>query len=438
MNIADLKASLNMYEIGREMYRLISELYPICRSITGGGLRQTLRVIQEQIPLTIHEIPTGTRVFDWTVPKEWNIRDAYIKNSKGERVIDFNNSNLHVVSYSVPVRRKMGLDKLKEHLFTLPEYPDWIPYRTSYYKEAWGFCLTYKQFCALRDDEYEVCIDASLEEGHLSYGELYLQGQSCDEVLLVCHACHPSLCNDNLSGLSLVALLAKCLRPLSLRYSYRFLFVPATIGSITWLSTNQNQVSRIKHGLIAACVGDSGRSTYKKSRRSDAEIDKAAMHVLKHCGDDYEIIEFCPYGYDERQFCSPGFDLAVGCLTRSTHDRFPEYHTSADNLEFIKPEYLADSFGKYLSIVYVLENNRKYLNQNPHCEPQLGRRGLYRALSGQADRRSQELPMLWVLNMSDGRHTLLDIAEKSGLEFGVIKNAADLLVKHDLLKECRD
>lgn len=438
MNITELKAILNTYEIGQEMYRFISELYPICRSITGNGLRRTLRLIQAHIPLAIHEIPTGTRVFDWTVPKEWNIRDAYIKNSKGDKVIDFNKSNLHVVSYSVPVRARMKLEKLKEYLFTLPEYTGWIPYRTSYYKESWGFCLTHNELCALKDDEYEVCIDASLEEGHLSYGEFYLKGESCDEVLIVCHACHPSLCNDNLSGVSLVAFLAKFLRPLSLRYSYRFLFVPATIGSITWLSINQNQVSRIKHGLIAACVGDPGKSTYKKSRRSDAEIDKAAMHVLKHCGNDYEIIDFSPYGYDERQFCSPGFNLAVGSLTRSTHDRFPEYHTSADNLEFVQPEYLADSFRKYFSILYVLENNKKYLNQNPHCEPQLGRRGLYRTLSGQADRRSKELPMFWVLNLSDGNHTLLDIAEKSGLEFGVIKNAADLLLKHDLLKECGD
>ena len=436
MNITDIKIALNLNEVTQEMYQFISELYPICRSITGNGFRETLHRIKKHIELTIHEVPSGTPVFDWTIPKEWNIRDAYVKNLKGERIIDFNKSNLHVVNYSVPVHKKMPLKELKEHLFTLPDYPDWIPYRTSYYKEIWGFCLSHKQFLELQDEEYEVCIDADLEDGHLTYGEYYLRGEKPDEVLISCHTCHPSLCNDNLSGVALAAFLAKYLSGLKLEYSYRFIFIPGTIGSITWLCLNEAKVSRIKHGLVVTCMGDPGKSTYKKSRRGDAEIDRAVIHVLKHSGKDYEITEFSPYGYDERQFCSPGFNLPVGCLMRTPNGRYPEYHTSADNLDLVQPQYLADSFSKCLSVLQVLENNKKYLNQNPKCEPQLGKRGLYGAIGGQTNAKLSELAMLWVLNLSDGNHTLLDISDRSGLEFDVIKKAADTLLQYELLKEC--
>jgi aminopeptidase-like protein len=425
----------NLQDPGQGMYQLIAALYPFCRSITGDGVRKTLQLLQRYIPLTIHEVPTGTPVFDWTVPKEWNIRDAYVKNTKGERIIDFNRSNLHVVSYSIPTKKKLSLEELRTHLFTLPEHPEWIPYRTSYYKENWGFCLSYKQSLALQDEEYEVCIDASLEDGHLTYGEYYLPGQLSDEVLLSCHVCHPSLCNDNLSGIALLAFLAKYLRLLPLKYSYRFLFIPGTIGSITWLSFNETQVSKIKNGLVIACVGDPGKPTYKKSRQGNAEIDKAVIHVLQHSNKDSEIIDFSPYGYDERQFCSPAFNLPVGCMMRTPHGRFPEYHTSADNLDFVQPSHLADSFAKCLSVLYILENNRIYLNQNPKCEPQLGKRGLYKAIGGQTTGSLDELALLWVLNLSDGNHALLDIAEKSGFAFDPIKKAADVLLEHGLLKE---
>ena len=435
MNIPNFNTTIDMKNAEKGMCQLMRELYPICRSITGNGLRKTLNIIKDQIPIEIHEVPTGTQVFDWTIPKEWNIHDAYIKDSTGERVIDFKKSNLHVVSYSKPVKAKMSLKELQKNLFTLPNYPDWIPYRTSYYKEDWGFCLTHKQFLNLQDDEYEVCIDASLEEGYLTYGEYLLEGDTTDEVLISCHVCHPSLCNDNLSGIALVTFLAKHLRQLSRRYSYRFLFMPGTIGSITWLCLNESQVSRIKHGLVVSCVGDRGPFTYKKSRRGDAEIDQAVMHVLKHTAKAYEIIDFFPYGYDERQFCSPAFNLPVGCLMRTPHGRFPEYHTSADNLDFVRPECLVDSFVKYVSTVDVLEQNKTYLNQNPKCEPQLGKRGLYRAIGGQPDERMTELALLWVLNLSDGTHTLLDIAERANLEFGVISQAAEALLAHGLLQE---
>lgn len=435
MNVTNLKITLRPDKVGAELYRLIAALYPICRSLTGNGLRKTLNMIKAHIPLEIHEVPSGTPVFDWTVPQEWNIRDAYVKNSKGERVIDFRKSNLHVVNYSVPIKTKMALAELKEHLFTLPEHPDWIPYRTSYYNETWGFCLSHRQFLELKDEIYEVCIDASLEKGQLTYGEYFIKGREADEVLISCHTCHPSLCNDNLSGVALVTFLAKYLSLLSLRYSYRFLFIPATIGSITWLCLNEAQVSKIKHGLVATLAGDAGHSTYKKSRQGEAEIDQAVMYVLKHSGQKYEILDFIPYGYDERQFCSPGFNLPVGCLMRTPHGQFPEYHTSADNLDFVKPEYLADSFFKYLAVLNILENNRKYLNQNPKCEPQLGKRGLYRSIGGQENTKLNEMAMLWVLNLSDGSHSLLEIAERAGIEFDFITKAANALLEHHLLKE---
>jgi aminopeptidase-like protein len=417
------------------MCQLIADVYPICRSITGNGVRHTLHSIQKHIPLSVREVPSGTPVFDWTVPKEWNIRDAYVKNSKGEKIIDFRKSNLHVVSYSIPVRKKLSLHELKAHLFTLPEHPDWIPYRTTYYKESWGLCLSHKQFLELQDEEYEVCIDASLENGHLTYGEYYLPGEQSDEVFLSCHICHPSLCNDNLSGIALVTFLAKYLSSLSLRYSYRFLFIPGTIGSITWLCLNEARVSSIKHGFVVAGVGDAGNFTYKRSRRGNVEIDRVFSHVLKHSGSDYTIIDFFPYGYDERQFCSPAFNLPIGCVMRTPYGQYPEYHTSADNLDFIRPSALIDSFMNCLSVLDVLENNKIYLNQNPKCEPRLGKRGLYRSVGGQAEGIVDELAMLWVLNLSDGNHSLLDISDRSGCRFESIKKAADALLEHNLLKE---
>jgi aminopeptidase-like protein len=420
---------------GDAMFALIERLYPICRSITGEGVRQTLKILQEHIPLTVHEVPSHTPVFDWNVPKEWNIRDAYIKNPKGEKIVDFQKSNLHVLNYSVPVHKKVSLDELKAHAFTLPDKPDWIPYRTSYYKENWGFCLSHNQLTGLPDGEYEVLIDASLADGHLTYGEYFLKGQIEDEVLISTHVCHPSLANDNLSSIALAIFLAKHLTGLSTKYSYRFLFTPGCIGSIAWLSLNEARASRIKYGLVLACVGDPGKITYKTSRRGDAEIDRAVIQVLKDAGDPYKVCQFTPHGYDERQFCSPGFNLPVGCFMRTPHGQFPEYHTSADNLEFIKLESLADSLSKSVSIVNVIENNAVCLNQNPKCEPQLGKRGLYGAIGGQSDGKTRELAMLWVLNLSDGKHSLLDIAEKSELKFDLIRNVADTLVKHNLLAE---
>ncbi|HEY7161898.1 MAG TPA: DUF4910 domain-containing protein, partial [Acidobacteriota bacterium] len=321
----------DLTKAGLEMHSLMAELYPICRSITGEGFRQTMKILSELIPLEITEVPSRTEVFDWNVPREWNIRDAYIKDPSGKKIVDFQKSNLHVMSYSIPVNRKMSLGELKPHLYSLPEHPDWIPYRTSYYSENWGFCLQDRQLKQLQSGEYEVVIDSSLEEGSLTYGECFIAGRRKEEVLISCHSCHPSLCNDNLSGVVVSVKLAQALRNQDLEFSYRFLFIPGAIGSITWLNQNQNHTKNIVNGLVVACVGDAGKSTYKKSRRGYAEIDRAAEHVLKHSNNDYEILEFSPYGYDERQFCSPGFNLPVGCLMRTPFAKFPEYHTSADN-----------------------------------------------------------------------------------------------------------
>jgi aminopeptidase-like protein len=432
MNRDALGRVQNAGRIGRDMYNVLAELYPLCRSITGEGVRESLRRLQAEVPLTLHEVPSGTPVFDWTVPKEWNIRDAYVANAAGERVIDFRKSNLHVVSYSVPVRRRMPLAELKAHLFTLPEQPDWIPHRTAYYEESWGFCLSHRQLLELKDGEYDVCIDASLETGSLTYGEYYVEGTSPEEVLISCHVCHPSLCNDNLSGMVVAAFLAKHLLP-PLRYSYRLLFIPGTIGSITWLCLNEARVGRIRHGLVLTCLGDAGEHTYKKSRRGNAEIDRAVGMVLRDQGRAHTVVEFSPSGYDERQFCSPGFNLPVGCLMRTV--QYPEYHTSADNLDFVRPEALAASLRTCLAVVDVLESNRRYLNQNPKCEPQLGRRGLYHPIGGGVKATAEIRAMLWVLNLSDGDHSLLDIAERSGCPFQTVKTAAEGLLACDLLKE---
>jgi aminopeptidase-like protein len=330
----------------------------------------------------------------------------------------------------------MSLTELRPHLFTLPEHPEWIPYRTSYYKENWGFCLRHADLEHLPDGEYDVVIDSSLQPGSLTYGECYLPGETSDEILISCHVCHPSLCNDNLSGIVVAVSLAQRMVSHARRYSYRFLFIPGTIGSITWLAQNEQMVSRIKHGLVLTGVGDAGNITYKKSRQGNAELDRAMAHVLRHSGEAHTIIDFFPYGYDERQYCSPGFDLPVGCFMRTPHGEYPEYHSSADNLDFVKVESLAQSYTRCLEVFELLEGNRVYMNQNPKCEPQLGRRGLYRAVAGQQEKQSKELAMLWTLNGSDGSTTLLDIAERADIPFRDVYKAAIELERVGLLREC--
>ncbi len=430
----DVLQEVNAEEEGRRAHALIRALYPICRSITGNGVRRSLRLLRETIPLALREVVSDTPVFDWTVPDEWNIRDAYIMNAAGERLVDFRKSNLHVVNYSVPVNRTMSLAELRPHLFAVPETPDWIPYRTSYYQKNWGFCLTQRQLDKFEEGEYHVYIDSTLRPGHLTYGEFRIQGETDQEVLISCHSCHPSLCNDNLSGIAIAERLAALLQGLSLRYSYRFLWVPGTIGSITWLALNEAIWPRIKHGLVLSCLGDSGNFTYKRSRRGNAEIDRAVEHVLLHGEREFSALDFTPYGYDERQYCSPGINLPVGCFMRTPNGSYPQYHTSADDLSLVTPAALGESLVQLLSVIEVLEENRRYVNLNPKGEPQLGRRGLYRQMGGGKAAAAMELALLWVLNFSDGRYDLLDIAIRSGVPFNQISRAAEALQAAGLLE----
>jgi aminopeptidase-like protein len=419
---------------GEELYKLVAELYPICRSITGDGVRRTLEIVDREIGLEVHEVPTGTEVLDWTVPREWNVRDAWVANAAGERVIDFQASNLHLVSYSVPVRATMSLAELKGHLFTLPDHPDWVPYRTSYYAERWGFCASQRLVDSLPEGDYEVCVDTTLADGHLTYGEHLVEGETADEVLVSCHVCHPSLANDNLSGIAVASRLARLVgqgaRPPS---RYRFLFIPGTIGSITWLARNEDRVGRIRHGLVLSGVGDPGGFTWKRSRRGDAEIDQAVAHVLGRSGRAHQVVDFSPYGYDERQYCSPGFDLPVGRLSRTPFATYPEYHTSADDLDLVGPAQLQESLEVCWEVVGVLEGDRRYRNLRPKGEPQLGRRGLYGQIGGRSDAEERQMAMLWVLNLSDGDTSLLQVAERAGLPFALVADVAGALEQAGLL-----
>ncbi len=424
-----------MVQIEKKLYKLVSTLYPICRSITGDGVRETLRIIQKIIPIKIHEVPSGTKVFDWEVPEEWNIKDAYVKTSSGERIIDFKKSNLHVLGYSVPVKKRVTIEELKEHIFTLEDLPDAIPYRTSYYNRNWGFCISYNQFKELNDKEYDVLIDSSFKKGYLTYGELFLRGRSKDEILISTHICHPSLCNDNLSGIAVATYLAKLVNDLKNReYSYRFLFIPGTIGSITWLAKNEDKIKDIKHGLVLSCLGDKGSFTYKKSRRGNATIDRAVEKALEDSKFGYEIRDFSPFGYDERQYCSPGINLPVGCLMRTPYGEFKEYHTSLDNLDFIDSKSLEESLQLCIRIFNILENNKTYINTNPKCEPHLGKRGLYKHIGGEGQKEKEKI-ILWILNLSDGTNDLLDIAIKGGINFCKAQDMCDVLIKKGLLKE---
>jgi aminopeptidase-like protein len=328
----------------------------------------------------------------------------------------------------------MPLDELRPHLHSLPDQPDWVPYRTSYYAETWGFCLTHRQLSTLADGLYRVVIDSDLAPGHLSYGELWIPGETDDTVLVSCHVCHPSLANDNLSGIAVATMLARHVQTLRPRHSYRFLFIPGTIGSLTWLARNEDKVDRIVHGLVLSCLGDAGGMTYKQSRRGDAAIDRIVAHVLRHDEMPHHIRPFVPYGYDERQYCSPGFDMPVGCLMRTPNGEYPEYHSSADDLSLLHPESLAHSLAALRRIVGVIEGDAVYRSRNPKGEPQLGRRGLYAAMGGPRSAGYDQMALLWVLNLADGRHSLLDMADRAGVPFATISAAADALVAADLLE----
>ncbi|MPR12095.1 DUF4910 domain-containing protein [Microvirga tunisiensis] len=408
-----------------DLHAFVRQVFPYPRSITGDGVRATIRAIAEHVPVTIVEVPSGIPVLDWTVPDEWNIRSATISKLSGEVLVDFRGNTLHVVGYSEPVHRIVSREELAQHVHTLQDQPDVIPYRTGYYARDWGFCLSHNHWMTMNDDAYRVTIDSSRGPGSLTYGELFLPGSTPDEILISVHVCHPSLANDNLSGIAVATALAvREMTRAERRLGVRFLFLPATIGAITWLARNEEQTSQIRAGLVLTCVGDEGAFHYKQSR-SGSTIDQAVAHVLGHAGVPFEILPFSPYGYDERQYGSPGFDLPIGCFMRSVHGTFPEYHTSLDNCEFVKAKALDESYRMVAQVLDLLQGNICFRRVDGRGEPQLGRRGLYRAIAGQREGGgSTQSDLLWFLNLADGRHSVLDIAERSRIPFSRIQHAA--------------
>jgi aminopeptidase-like protein len=441
--IADTEGT---HELGTRLYGLVGALAaaPV-RSITGDGVRATLEIVSKaladgwagpEIPFAVHEVPSGAPVLDWTVPKEWNVRAGYLVGPDGARVADVAEHPLRLLGYSVPVRARLTLDELRPHLFSMPDRPGWIPYRTSYWNENWGFCLTDDELQALPDGEYEAVVDTTLTDGSLTYAEIVLpatQPGRGDEFLITTHTCHPAMANDNGSGIAVLTELARHLAARHRRHTFRLLFIPGTIGSITWLARNRDVVPRIRHGLVLTGLGDRSAFTYKRSRRGDAAVDRAAALALTESGTDHRIVDFSPYGYDERQFCSPGFNLPVGRFGRGQHGEYPEYHTSADNLDFVTPASLAGSFTVLTRIIEICERNAVWVNTSPYGEPQLGRRGLYRAIGATMNRQAVEMGLLWVLNLADGTHDLLDIATRAQLPFDSVTAAVDALVGAGLL-----
>ncbi len=419
---------------GTRMHEMVSRLFPFCRSITGEGLRATLHEVQRVIPITLHEIPSGRPILDWVVPKEWNIRSARIESLSGDVVVNFADCNLHVLGYSAAINDVISREELEKHVYTLPDQPDLVPYRTAYWANDWGFCLTHRTWQNMRDHAYRVVIDSTLADGHLTYGELVLPGADVDEFLISVHCCHPSLANDNLSGITVATEIARILSQRRRRLTYRFLFIPATVGSLAWLAENESAAARVKHGLVLSCIGDAAPFHYKRSRRGDMPIDRAVGHVLRNMDGRHEVLEFSPFGYDERQYCSPGFDMPVGCLMRSQHGTFPEYHTSADNLEFVKPKSLEESLRVILAVINLLERNLTYARIDGRGEPNLGRRGLYRSVSGQGGHADTQMALLWLLNMADGSVDLLAVAERSGLAFEYVAAAAESACRAGLVR----
>jgi aminopeptidase-like protein len=396
----------------------MERLYPLPRSLTGDGVRATLRVLAETVPLETVRVPSGTQVFDWTIGDEWNVRDAYVADASGRRVVDFAEHNLHLVGYSVPIRARVPLAELRRHLHTLPGHPDW------------GFCLTQRAADALAEGEYDVVVDASLEHGELVYGELLVPGESDEEVIITSHLCHPSLVNDNLSGLTVAVELASWLADRPHRYSYRFVLAPGTIGVLTWLSRNPEAIARIRHGVVLTGLGGGGRLVWKRTRHGRRPVDVAASHVVRRLGG--EVRDYSPYGYDERQFNAVGFDLPVGRLTRTPHGEYPEYHTSADDLDFVTDEELEESFVAVTRIVEVLEGDASYVNLSPYGEPQLGARGLYPTMGGKAA-SDAVMAMLWTLAYADGSTSLVEVADLADLDFDQVRRAADDLIGAGLL-----
>ena len=417
------------------MFSLMEKLFPICRSITGDGVRETLDIINNYIPLNIQEINTGTKVFDWEIPQEWNVKDAYIKDENGKKIIDFKKSNLHLVSYSIPIKKRFQIDELRKHLFTIPEQPEVIPYVTSYYKKDWGFCLSHNQLLDLKSEYYDVFIDSSFTNGSLTYADLLIKGNSDKEIIFSTNICHPSLANNELSGPVLCTFLAKWLIDNKKNnYSYRFVFIPETIGAISYISKNMKVLKRnVIGGYTVTCVGDPGNFSYLMTPNDNALVDRITTHVLFHSGRKYNIYPFSKRGSDERQYNYPGVDLNIGSLMKSKYHDYPEYHTSADNLQFVKKDEIFDSLEMYKNCIKVFENNLTYSNTST-CEPQLGRRGLYPQHSTKSTAKETE-KIMDVLAYSNGKNDLLFIAEKIGSNINELVPIVKKLFKEKLLKE---
>lgn len=399
--------------IGKEIHQLAQELWPICRSITGNGVRQSLKIIQKHIPdLKMYEVPSGTKCFDWTVPKEWNINDAYILDPQGKKIIDFKKSNLHVVGYSIPVNKTLSLDELKAHLYTLPEQPDAIPYITSYYSPHWGFCLSQIQYEQLEEGNYQVVIDSELKDGHLTYAELLIPGESEQEVFLSSYVCHPSLANNELSGPTVTTFLAKwLLQQEKLKYSYRIILIPETIGSLTYLSRHLDEMkAKVIAGYNITCIGDNRDYSYIPSRAENTLSDTVAQHVLHHTDKAYKTYPFYESGSDERRYCAPGVDLPVACIMRTKYNQYPEYHTSLDDLNLVTPEGLNGGYLALQRCLEVIEKN-EVLKLTVLCEPQLGKRGLYPNLSTKQS-NAMVSNMMNFISYCDGTLSTLEIAQK--------------------------
>jgi aminopeptidase-like protein len=418
-----------------DLEKYFDRLWPICRSIMGEGTRESLRILDEVMPMDRLTYPTGTKVFDWTVPNEWSVADAYIIDPKGVKRAEFKKNNLHLLNYSSPFRGKISLEELKKHIFTDPDMPEAIPYRTSYYKEQWGFCLAHKELQALPSGDYEVVVDTALKPGQLEIGEAILPGDSKEEIIFSSYVCHPSLANNELSGpLVLTKLYDKLKAMPKRRYTYRFVLSAETLGTIAYLSTRGEHLRKsVVAGYVITCVGDSGPFTYKFSRRSDTLADRAAQSVAKEAKTPWRWERFDPSdGSDERQYCSPGFDFPMGSLMRTMYGKFREYHTSLDNKDFVAFAAMDGSVEEYLKIVSVLEGNEVLKNASPFGEPQLGRRGLY-SMVGEVKVSNFVGTVLWLLNLADGTNDLISIAEKSGKPISEVIETAKILKEKGLL-----
>ena len=421
-------------ENGKIMYALADRMFPICRSITGNGFRESLEMLREVVPeIKVYEVPTGTKAFDWTVPKEWNISGGGIYRLNGEKVIDFKDSNLHIVGYSLPIDKVVSREELMEHIYTMPDQPDWIPYVTSYYKERWGFCMSENQKKTLTDEEYHVVIDSTLEAGSLTYGELIVPGQTEDEILFTPYLCHPSMANDDLSGpVVLTELMKYVLQMKDRRYTYRFVVNPETIGAITYISKNLDALQKnVKAGFVLSCVGDDRTYSYLATKYGDTLTDRVMQNVLKFHFPEYKKYSFLDRGSDERQYGSAGVNLPVCGFCRSLYTRYPEYHTSADNMDLISPEGLQGAYDVMVKVIRALENNYYYA-MTCQCEPQLGKRGLYPTISYRGSHDSVNVIRDFTA-YADGSHDLIDVSNIINVPIDVLIDIKDKLKAHDLL-----